>query len=374
MGQVYEFFARLFDTSDWPPRWMCGRWTDFHGWLYIFSDLAIWMAYFAIPIILIKFVTDKRDVPLPRIFWYFGAFILLCGLTHLVDASMFWWPAYRLNALVRLATACISWITVASLIKILPQAFKLKTSREFDAELRERKKVEKKLNEYAEELEVKNKDLEQFAYIASHDLQEPLRTVSNYVYAMKEDYASQLDEGANNYLNSIHRATERMSVLVRELLDFSQLGRNKILKMVDFNVVLEEVRADLENTIKTTGAAIRVDSMPSVLAYETEIRQLFQNLIANAIKFRKKDVRPEVRVLAEKSGEKWKFTVSDNGIGMAEEFLERIFLIFQRLHKKEEYEGTGIGLAYCKKIVELHHGKIWAESEPGKGTTIYFII
>jgi light-regulated signal transduction histidine kinase (bacteriophytochrome) len=194
------------------------------------------------------------------------------------------------------------------------------------------------------------------------------------VYAMKEDYASQLDEGANNYLNAIHRATDRMSTLVKELLDFSELGRNMELKTIDCKKVIDDVIADLGNITKTSGATIEVGEMPVLQAYETEMRQLFQNLITNAIKFSKKDGPPLIRVQAQREEEKWKFSVSDNGIGVAPEHFERIFNIFQRLHGKNEYEGKGIGLAYCKKIVELHHGKIWVESKLGKGTTFYFVL
>ncbi len=150
MEQILEFFQKLFQAESWPPRWHCGRWTEFHGWLYICSDVAIWMAYFAIPFLLIKFVIQKRGVPLPNVFWLFGAFILLCGLTHLLDATMFWWPAYRLNGLVRFFTACVSWLTMFSLIKILPQAFALKTTKEFEVEIAARKIAEEQLHSILE--------------------------------------------------------------------------------------------------------------------------------------------------------------------------------------------------------------------------------
>jgi chemotaxis family two-component system sensor kinase Cph1 len=374
MKDVYEFFSRLFEAEAWPPRWVCGKWTEFHGWLYICSDLAIWLAYFAIPFFLIKFVTQKRNVPLPSVFWLFGAFILLCGLTHLIDALMFWWPAYRLNGLVRFFTACVSWLTLFSLFKILPEAFAMRTSAEFQAELSERKKIEKKLSEYALELEQKNKDMEQFAYIASHDLKEPIRTVSNYVQIIKEEHSHQLNNEVNKYLNSIHRATIRMNLLVKTLLDFSELGRYKKLSYISLKAVIEDAVADLNTICEASQAVIKIGEMPSLFAYETEMRQLFQNLITNAIKFRKKDSPPEIEITCAREDEKWKFSVSDNGIGIDPMYFERIFNIFQRLHTDEEYEGSGIGLANCKKIVELHKGKIWVESAPGEGATFYFTL
>lgn len=153
MNDLFDFFRRLFDTEGWPARWHCGDWTGVHGWLYIISDLAIWGAYFAIPLILAAFVLRKKDVPFPRIFWLFGMFILACGTTHLVDALAFWWPAYRFNTLVRFLTAVVSWGTVAALIPIVPVALALRTPRELEAEITERKQVESELRRFKDELE-----------------------------------------------------------------------------------------------------------------------------------------------------------------------------------------------------------------------------
>ena len=154
MEEIIEFFLNLFGTESWPARWYCGKWTGFHGWLYIFSDLAVWAAYFIIPVFLIRLIRQRPGIPFPTIFWLFGAFILFCGLTHLVDASMFWWPAYRLNALVRFFTACISWATIIALIKVFPQALALKTAKEFEKEILERKKVEDQLKESDEQIQI----------------------------------------------------------------------------------------------------------------------------------------------------------------------------------------------------------------------------
>jgi hypothetical protein len=153
MDQVSEFFANLFSTSGFPPRWYCGRWTEFHGWLYIISDVTIWLAYFIIPTILILFIQKRRDFPFPPVFWLFGAFIVLCGTTHIVDSIMFWAPAYRLNALVRVATALVSMATVFHLIKILPQALSLKGPQAFDREKARRIEAEKELESARLEIE-----------------------------------------------------------------------------------------------------------------------------------------------------------------------------------------------------------------------------
>jgi PAS domain S-box-containing protein len=224
------------------------------------------------------------------------------------------------------------------------------------------------------ELETKNKELEQFAYVASHDLQEPLRTVSNYMQVFEEDYLEQLDENARKYIQSVNNATKRMSMLVKALLDFSRLGRDRKLAYVDCKKLLGNVIADLQVMIKRSDATIDVAEMPSLNIYEVEFAQLFQNLITNAIKFQKKNNRPIVYVSSKQLDEKWQFSVRDNGIGIAPVHFNRIFDIFQRLHTSADYEGNGIGLANCKKIVELHQGEIWVESMPGDGTTFNFII
>jgi light-regulated signal transduction histidine kinase (bacteriophytochrome) len=224
------------------------------------------------------------------------------------------------------------------------------------------------------ELELKNKELEHFAYIASHDLQEPLRTTSSFVDLLQQQYKGKLDERADKYLHYIADSSDRMKILITDLLDYSRIGNKKELKQVDCNTVLNEVLQDLGTTLQETGAEISVDILPVISGYQTEIKQLFQNLIINAIKFRKKDTVPQVSISARKDTVYWTFTVRDNGIGIEKDHTERIFIIFQRLHTRTEYEGSGIGLAHCKKIVGLHGGDIWVESTPGEGAAFYFNI
>ncbi len=224
------------------------------------------------------------------------------------------------------------------------------------------------------ELEIKNKELEQFAYIASHDLQEPLRTVSNYMQVFEEDYINQLDDTAHKYLQSVKNATQRMRTLIKSLLDFSRLGVNKKLILCDCQKLVQEVIADMHTAIKDAGCTIEIGQLPKVNLYEVEMRQVFQNLISNAIKFRKKDTAPKICITCELIDKKWRFAISDNGIGIAKEHFSKLFNVFQRLHTETEYAGNGIGLANCKKIVQLHDGEIWIESSPGEGTTFFFTI
>lgn len=225
------------------------------------------------------------------------------------------------------------------------------------------------------ELQLKNEELEQFNYISSHDLQEPLRTMSNYIHMLKEDYPGQMSEEIQEHLHTMGHTIDRMSHVVKSLLNFGKLGRNKKLVLTDCNILVDNVIADLGNLIKSTGAKIEVMcEFPVLYAYETELRQLFQNLVSNAIKFRKPDVAPEIKIGCKAGRGYFEFFVSDNGIGIDPKHSDKIFHIFHRLNSDTAYEGHGIGLANCKKITEMHGGRIWVESEPGKGSTFKFQI
>jgi light-regulated signal transduction histidine kinase (bacteriophytochrome) len=194
------------------------------------------------------------------------------------------------------------------------------------------------------------------------------------VKIFEEDYIFKLDDTAKDYLKAIKDATNRMALLIKSLLDFSRLGQNTKLTKTDCKKLLENVLADLSKLIKASGATIEVSDLPELHIYEIELGQVFQNLITNAIKFSKKDSAPSVRIHAEKLTSKWQFSVSDKGIGIESIHFDRIFDIFQRLHNSQDYEGTGIGLANCKKIIQLHKGEIWLESVVNDGTTFYFSI
>ncbi|MES1198051.1 MAG: PAS domain S-box protein [Chitinophagaceae bacterium] len=224
------------------------------------------------------------------------------------------------------------------------------------------------------ELEQKNKELEQFAYVASHDLQEPLRTTSSFAELLQRQYRGKLDEKADKYLTFINQSSDRMKNLIKDLLDYSRIGRKKELEQVDCNIVLQEVLADITVAIKETQAEIKSCRLPVIKGNPTEIKQLFQNLVINAIKFKKENESPRINICARKKNHHWEFSCADNGIGISNEHSERIFVIFQRLHTRNEYEGSGIGLAHCKKIVELHGGRIWVESVLDRGSTFYFTI
>ena len=238
----------------------------------------------------------------------------------------------------------------------------------------DRKKAELLSLQNTEKIKEQNKELEQFAYIASHDLQEPLRTVTSFAGLLEEEYSEKLDENANQYLEFISQASKRMSELVKGLLDYSRIGKGKEKVIVDCNQIVNEIQQDLSVIISETNAQIKVENLPTISAYSTELRLLFQNLISNAIKFRKNNQKPLIKISAKKKEQYYHFLIEDNGIGIANKHIEKIFIIFQRLHNKHEYNGSGIGLAHCRKIVALHGGEIWVESELKKGSNFHFTI
>lgn len=224
------------------------------------------------------------------------------------------------------------------------------------------------------ELRRKNTELEQFAYVASHDLQEPLRTTTSFVQLLLQQYQGKLDEKADKYFHFILDSVDRMKRLITDLLEYSRIGSKLEMEPVNCDQVLLNVTADLHTAIQESGAEISAGDLPVIYGYPTEIKQLFQNLLINAFKFRKPGAIPKIKICGEKKDSDWLFAFTDNGIGIDEAYKEKIFIIFQRLHTRTEYEGSGIGLSHCKKIVELHHGKIWVESTPGEGSTFYFTI
>jgi PAS domain S-box-containing protein len=241
-------------------------------------------------------------------------------------------------------------------------------------DITDRKRAEKELEAYNQQLQFKNKELEQFAFIASHDLQEPLSTVISLSSILDRRQGEQLSADGKKNLLYIQQATSRMSELVRGLLDYSRIGRNRTLQNVDCNILLKEIKEDLANRIEQTHAEIQLGKLPTLIGYQTEMRLLFQNLISNALKFRKEGDMPQIKISASKKQGEWLFSIQDNGIGIADEHKEKIFIIFQRLHSRKRFNGTGIGLAHCHKIVDLHGGRIWVDSKPGDGSVFYFTI
>jgi PAS domain S-box-containing protein len=244
----------------------------------------------------------------------------------------------------------------------------------FVADIAERKQAEQTLRSQAEELARTNVDLEEFAYVASHDLQEPLRMVSLYTQFLAKRYQGRLDAEADEFIGYVVEGAKRMHQLINDLLAFARLGsQGQNFKLTDCEAVLEQAQSNLQIALKESGAKLTHDPLPKLMADPSQLSQLFQNLLDNAVKFRSE--KPlQVHVSARREQEDWLFSVCDNGIGIDPQYTERIFALFRRLHGDGHYPGTGIGLAICKRIVERHGGRIWVKSQLGQGATFYFTL
>ncbi len=322
-------------------------------------------------------VKSKRFKP-TTLFLYTVGLVVHVGMVLLILTLPAAWRSGALKAL-SLTILGIYPIATALIGKILRDQMDAKEARgrikkmNADLELLVAERTQELQNALAE-LTNKNKELEQFTYLSSHDIQEPLRTLSSFTHLLKEDYHSQLGPDGQKYIDFIHDSANRMRELVKGLLDYSFLGKEGVKEVVDCNQVVSDVLQDIEDLIKENNATITVSNLPTVFGYKTELRLLFQNLINNAIKFRNKHVSPVISISCEASAQEICFSIKDNGIGIEEKDREKIFIIFKRMHNRNEYEGTGIGLAHCKKIVELHQGKIWVEANKEAGSIFKFIL
>jgi len=244
----------------------------------------------------------------------------------------------------------------------------------FARDVTEQKRAQRELARKVEELARSNAELEQFAYVASHDLQEPLRMVASFTQLLAHRYKGKLDADADEFIGFAVDGATRMQQLIQDLLSYSRVTtKGQSFRLIDAKAPCDNALENLQTSIKDSNAVVNVGPLPAVLADPRQLMQLFQNLIGNAVKYRN-DRTPEIHVAAKPNGDQWVFSVQDNGIGIAPQHSERIFQMFQRLHTTNEYQGTGIGLAICRKIVERHGGKIWVEAQPGKGSTFVFTI
>jgi signal transduction histidine kinase len=299
--------------------------------------------------------------------WSDFPLILLCSGG--ADSPAALWALDRLTNVLLLERP----VRVATLVGALRNALRARTRQyQTRSHLRERERTAVELKKQAAQLRHSNAELERFAYVASHDLQEPLRAVLSYTQLLDLRFRGQLDADGEEFLGYIAGGADRMHRLINDLLSFSRVdAAPSTLASVDTGQVVRGVLLDLRPKLEELGAAVEVGSLPVLAANETQLSQVFLNLVVNALKFRSEQP-PHVQVSAMQEGSAWVFAVADNGIGMSPEYHERIFELFRRLHTQDRYPGTGIGLAVCKKIVERYGGKIWVESEPGLGSVFRF--
>ena len=252
---------------------------------------------------------------------------------------------------------------------------KFRGYRGVGTDITDRKRAQSVLRAAYDELARSNAELQQFAYVASHDLQEPLRMIGSYTQLLERRYGDKLDADAHEFMGFIVDGATRMKQLIEDLLAYSRVGtRGKELRVIPAQGALDRALVNLRASVESSDAQITHDALPDVSADDTQLTQLFQNLIGNAIKFRKKDETLRIHIGVRDEKDEWRFSVSDNGIGIERQYFERIFMVFQRLHTRDEYPGTGIGLAICKKVVDRHRGRIWVESVQGKGSTFVFTL
>lgn len=281
-----------------------------------------------------------------------------------------WVTAVRIAAAVVLAI--LTYVLFAYLRPLLKHLEGVIVSR--DREIDQRRRVEQENHQLIVNLTEQNRDLDHFAYIASHDLQEPLRTVNNFVELLREEYSPRLDDQAQEYFAFLQRATDRMRMLIRNLLQFSKIGQGQEVSAVDLNDLLAEVTEAIELSIQEAGATLRVDRLPTVTGYRTELFQLFQNLISNALKFTDPAAPPRINIYATEANDYDRIAVEDNGIGMTEAEQAKIFRMFSRVSDPRTYAGNGIGLAFCRKIAALHGGTLEVDSSPDHGSTFYITL
>jgi two-component system, chemotaxis family, sensor kinase Cph1 len=348
-------------------------------WLHVISDAVIALAYFMIPVVLIYFM--RRMGTRISFNWaiaLFAAFIVLCGTGHILDIVVVWEPVYYLQGWVRALTAVVSLATALAIIPLVPKLLQMKTPEELEAansrlrdEVKAREAAEEDLRRSLADLNRAVHELEQFAYITSHDLQAPLRNIAGFSQLLARRYTQKLDGDALEFLQFIEQGVRQMQALIQDLLQLSRVGRTEARpERRPLDESLRNALNTLKPEITARDAKVEFGPLPDVPAVQSLMVQLFQNLVGNAIKFQKPGTQPEVRISAEREDKFVHLRVQDNGIGVAKDQLENIFAVFRRLHSADEYEGTGIGLAICRKIVQHHRGEIWAESD-GTGLTVH---
>lgn len=399
---MVEFFAQLFGT-DFVPHGYCMRWSSGVVGVHVVSDALTALAYFLIPLSLFRFVRLRPNIMYPWMIILFAVFILACGTTHLMAIYTLWSPVYRLDGAVKALTAAASLPTAFLLLRLVPKLVTIPSTEELrmmneelhrqvreretaeqeirrlnahlellvaertkalEGEVHERREAEKKLKEA-------NEDLERFAYAASHDLQEPIRSVSLSAQLLARRYKGKLDEEADRLIGVATEGALRMSGLVRGLLEYAKSSHAEPPSGVaDMEAVLQDTLRDLQLGISAAGASITWDALPQVPGSPILLGRVFHNLISNALKYRSEDA-PSIHVSVAKEEDGWIFTVEDNGIGIEPEHSEKIFDVFTRLHGRER-SGYGLGLALAKRVIERHGGRIWVESEPGSGSRFRF--
>ena len=362
VGLMVPGFGRdLFRADQFMPHATCYLRNPRVIFLHVTADLLIGFAYVSISATLGYLVYKARkDIPFHWMFLAFGLFIITCGFTHFMEVWTVWQSVYWLSGFVKVICAAASVATAIALFPLVPNIFALIRSVKVSEERRVK-------------LEAANTELEAFAYSVSHDLRAPLRAMQGMAGALREDYGKQLDAQALSYMEQITTASQRMDTMIRDLLAYSKITRtNSDLHPVDLHRAIQDARAIIGADAAQLNAEVQIaNGFPNVIANPVLLSQVLANLLSNAIKFVKPGATPVVKVFAQESGGQVRVCVQDNGIGIAAEYSDKIFGMFERLHSAAEYPGTGIGLAIVKKAVQRMNGTLGFESTIGKGSCFW---
>ena len=379
---------RLFSENGFMPHGCCYLWDPAVIWLHVISDAFIALAYYSIPLTLIYFVRHRKDLDFDWIFICFAVFIVACGTTHVMEILNIWHPTYWLSGIIKAFTAIVSVITAILLIRLMPQALAIaspaqlrKNNETLQREVFERQQavaeaeaLNKELLKQTEKLEAANKELEAFGYSVSHDLRAPLRHIDGYVDLLRQE-SSKLSEGSQRYMQVISDSARQMGLLIDNLLTFSRMGRSTMLPgWVDTEALLAETREELSQDAHGRDIAWKIEPLPKVFVDKALFKQVWLNLVGNAIKYTHYRKKAEITIGAKDTEKEVEFFIKDNGAGFDMQYADKLFGIFQRLHFKEEFEGTGIGLANVRRIIARHGGRTWAYGEVDKGATFYFTL
>lgn len=368
MEEIREFFSNLFLAENWPARWVCGQWSTFHGWLYIISSVLIAAAYFTIPGYLYIVVKKRGDFPFQKIIWLFILFITACGLTHLMDAWIFWYPAYRLSAILLLITAIVSWLTVMGMLKYVPELLQMRSPKEMSNIIKERTAELEASNKSLQKL---NLDLDNYVYAASHNLKSPITNMEGLMTLIQEE----IDSGImpdKVLLDSMQNSMQRLKNTIQTLTDVIQLEKNPYddIQKIELNTIINEIISEMNIMISENNVSIHVDYEIPIIEYSLAgMKSILHNLISNSIKYAHPERNAEIHIRAYENVEgKICISVKDNGLGIdLEKNGHNIFKLFKRFHS--QIEGSGIGLYSIKQLIERKNGTIQVKSKPNEGTT-----
>jgi len=373
MEQLLEFFRDLFQSEHFMPRWVCGKWTPLHGWLYIISDVVIFMAYMVIPFSMVYFVRRRwEELPFKWVFWMFIAFISLCGTTHLLDAIIFYVPVYRLNALFLATTAIVSVITVGGMMKVMPEALAYKSPKELqqvvDAKTVELNEQIRQLSRMNDRVSRKKEQVERFAYITSHNLRAPAANLHALVQLLADPEKATEKSG-----EIMDRALKSSGQLLSTLDDVSKVLVHSSPMMEStlnsFDALMTDVRQDLEREIAESDAEFILDfgQCPELLYPRDHLRSIVTNLVSNAIRYRHPDRRPTVKLTTWSEGRNHFMTCEDNGLGLdLDRYGQTLFHLYKTFHGHPK--GKGLGLFLVRHQLESLDGEIAVESTPGSGS------